>query len=245
MRSLLIRCYPARWRARYGDEFEAVLRERPLGPFDVADILLGALDARLRQGRRGADLAPERRLFMSLRIGGIAALIGAPLWAAGFVVSSGTAGNFEARAAALLLTVGSLGLLIALVGLSAFQARVHPLLSWAAFALPALGTIGLILGASTAALGRDEFTDAFFGGLLTFFLGSMLFATATFFTGVFSRVASVLLGAATLLALAGGGEDGPRVIFTIASLISFTVGWVVLGVQAVRLDRPISAANPA
>ena len=56
MRSFLIRCYPARWRARYGDEFEAILEERPLGPFDVADILLGALDARLRQRGRDADI---------------------------------------------------------------------------------------------------------------------------------------------------------------------------------------------
>jgi len=43
--SLLVRLYPARWRARYGDEFELVLGDRPLGPFDVADVLLGALDA--------------------------------------------------------------------------------------------------------------------------------------------------------------------------------------------------------
>ena len=51
MRRLLIRCYPARWRARYGDEFLALLEERPLGPYDVPDILLGALDARLRSQR--------------------------------------------------------------------------------------------------------------------------------------------------------------------------------------------------
>ncbi len=29
MRTLLIRCYPAAWRERYGDEFAAVLEERP------------------------------------------------------------------------------------------------------------------------------------------------------------------------------------------------------------------------
>ena len=56
MRTLLIRCYPAAWRERYGDEFEAVLEERPLGPFDVADVLLGALDARLRMRNRRAGL---------------------------------------------------------------------------------------------------------------------------------------------------------------------------------------------
>ena len=38
MRRFLVRLYPADWRARYGDEFEALLEERPLGPFDVADI---------------------------------------------------------------------------------------------------------------------------------------------------------------------------------------------------------------
>ena len=62
MRSLLIRCYPARWRDRYGDEFEAILDERPLGPFDVADILLGALDARLRHARP-ACRPPRRKGF--------------------------------------------------------------------------------------------------------------------------------------------------------------------------------------
>ena len=245
MRSLLLRCYPARWRERYGDEFEAVLEERPLGPFDVADILLGALDARLRQRRRGADIATGRSFSMSLRIGGIAAMVGAPIFVAGFVASSGTVGDFEIRTAAILLVAGSLGLLIALVGLSAFQARVHPLLSWAAFALPAAGTIGLILGAAGVALGRDELTDAFFLGLMTFFVGSLLFAIATFVTGVLWRWPAVLLGAATLLALAGGGEDGSKQTFIIAALTCFTLGWVALGVQAVRLDRPVNEQSPA
>ena len=61
MRSLLIRLYPARWRARYGDEFAAILEERPLGPFDVADILLGAFDAQLRL--RGRDAAIKQGGF--------------------------------------------------------------------------------------------------------------------------------------------------------------------------------------
>lgn len=245
MRSLLLRCYPGRWRERYGEEFEAILEERPLGPFDVADILLGAVDARLRQGRRDADITQGRSLSMSLRVGGIAAMVGAPIFVAGFVVSSGTIGDFETRIAALLLLVGSLGLLIALVGLSAFQARIHPLLSWVAFAIPAVGTIGLVLGASGAALGRGELTDVFFLGLMTFFVGSLLFAIATFFTGVLWRWPAVLLGAATLLGLAGGGEDGPKLIFTIAALSCFTLGWVALGIQAVRLDRPLNESSPA
>ena len=45
MIGLLLAVYPASWRRRYGEEFRAVLESRPLGPFDVADVLLGALDA--------------------------------------------------------------------------------------------------------------------------------------------------------------------------------------------------------
>src|SRR5688500_3410209 len=88
-RSLLIRCYPARWRDRYGDALEAVLGERPLGPFDVADILLGALDAQLRLRGRGAHLAQGRGLSMSLRIGGFAAIVGAVLLTVAGVLGSG------------------------------------------------------------------------------------------------------------------------------------------------------------
>lgn len=243
MRSLLIRCYPARWRERYGEEFQAILEERPLGPFDVADILLGALDARLGQGR-GADLNQARSFSMSLRIGGIAAMIGAPVWTAGFVVGSGTILGADTRTASILIVAGSLALLVALVALSAFQARIHPLLSWLAFVIPALGTTGLVFGASAVFLGRDELGDVFYFGLLTFFFGSLVFATATFFTAVFSRLAAVVLGAATLLAIAAGGEE-TKVILVVASLICFTLGWVALGVQAVRLDRPVSEPNPA
>ena len=82
MKTFLIRCYPARWRTRYGDEFAALLDERRLGPFDVADILLGALDARLRL-RGPANSGGERRLAMSLRIGGVAAIVGAVSLGAG------------------------------------------------------------------------------------------------------------------------------------------------------------------
>lgn len=57
---LLLRLYPAAWRARYEDEFLAVLEARPLSPFDAFDIGLGALDARLRRRSLAIDLAPRR-----------------------------------------------------------------------------------------------------------------------------------------------------------------------------------------
>ena len=80
MKRFLVRLYPAGWRARYGDEFEALLEERPLGPFDVADIALAAIDAHIRP--RGAAAAGDhtRGVLMTLRIGGVAAIVGGVLW---------------------------------------------------------------------------------------------------------------------------------------------------------------------
>ncbi len=45
-RHWLLALYPARWRARYGDEFAALLDEEPLTPTLVIDVIRGALDAR-------------------------------------------------------------------------------------------------------------------------------------------------------------------------------------------------------
>src|SRR3954469_3797983 len=88
--ALLLRLYPARWRARYGDEFAAVLEERPLGPFDVADVLLGALDAHLHLRGLGAVSEHRKGFAMSLRIGGYAAVAGGVLW---FISLAGNAIN--------------------------------------------------------------------------------------------------------------------------------------------------------
>ena len=102
--TILIRCYPARWRARYGDEFQALLEERPLGPYDVADILLGALDARLRS-RRAAG-SPEG-VPMSLRLGGIAAILGALILTVSWFGTFFGALPFDGRVLVALILVGS------------------------------------------------------------------------------------------------------------------------------------------
>jgi len=41
----LVALYPARWRARYGDEFQALLDDEPVTPSLVLDVIRGALDA--------------------------------------------------------------------------------------------------------------------------------------------------------------------------------------------------------
>lgn len=246
MRSLLIRCYPARWRARYGEEFAAILEERPLGPFDVADILLGALDAQLRLRGRRSDIQQGRGFSMSLRIGGLAAILGGAVFALGVVLGIGIVGNVEPVVPEILFVTGSLALLVALAGLSAFQARVHPFLSWAAVAITAAGTIVAIGGIVGLQLVAEEYWMAFILGTLGAFVGSTLFAIATFRTAALSRGAALLLGVSSILTIGagqGGNILGP--IPLVLTTLGFALGWFMLGINAVRLDRPASEARPA
>lgn len=57
---LLLRGYPAAWRDRYGDEFLALLEQRPPGVRHVLDIVGAAVDARVHpQLRSGPALAAD------------------------------------------------------------------------------------------------------------------------------------------------------------------------------------------
>ncbi len=249
MIALLLRLYPARWRERYGDEFAAVLESRPLGPFDVADVLLGALDAHLHV--RGLGAASERRkgFTMSLRIGGYAAIVGAVLWIVGLAVASADEGD-SARPWVVFLA-GTVALLIALVGLSAFQARRYPRLVWAAFAVPAIGAVlsafGLVATALElpgALLATLTPWEVWFLGFILLVAGSGLFGIACLRTGSVSRLGSAMLlvaGLAVLPMLLGVSglvtwEPVVGVLFAVF-LLAFVGGWIVLGIGAVRSDR--------
>jgi hypothetical protein len=50
----LVALYPARWRARYGDEFLALLDEQPVTPTLVLDVIRGAIDAHAAPPTAGA-----------------------------------------------------------------------------------------------------------------------------------------------------------------------------------------------
>ena len=254
-RSLLLRIYPASWRARYGDEFETLLRERPLGPFDAADVVLGALDAHLRLRELGSHSGYRGGFPMSLRIGGIAAALGGALWLIGLAWSS--ADPADQDLGSLVFLVGVLSLLVGLTGLSAFQARRHPLLTWAAFTLPALGgavtTIGVFLMATRTedrpVIGGLSGWDFFILGSLATVAGSILFAIATYRTRALPRSGALLLGIVSTVALvsfAGSFVLGEwlQALF-IAGFLAFPLGWVVLGVQAIRLDRPAMVVGSA
>ncbi len=258
MRAALIRLYPARWRARYGDEFAAILEERSLGPYDVADIILGALDARLRSRRVGAPTTNERGVDMSLRVGGYTAVLAGILVPVGLLAASDVI-PIDPTIGIAMFMLGMLALLVALAGLSAFQARTHSMLIWIAFALPASGVTVTILGAIGMIIFEDEAIIAgisswyiWMFGLLTVFAGSLLFALVTYRTGALSRWAALVLAFGSLAPLVGlvtGASglfailDGPLII---AGVVGYTIGWVGLGVAALRMLQPASvAARPA
>jgi hypothetical protein len=251
---LLLALYPARWRRRYGEEFRVVLESRPIGPFDVADILLGALDARLTRFR----FAEPRYLGgrrMVLRIGGFGAVAGGILWFAGLAgVSAGLDG--AVWPAALLL--GTLGILVALAGLSAFQAHRSPKLVWAAFVIPALGTMLSMLGIAGMVLapGDSPFIGSWsswsvwFLGVVGIIVGSVAFGAATLRAAVLSRSAAIALATSSIvLMLVSVGLQIDMtttwgLIVTVAVLGSFSGSWVALGAVALRRG-PIRAVAPA
>lgn len=254
MRRVLLGLFPAPWRARYGDEFEVLLEERPLGPFDVADILLAAFDAHLNlRGLAAADTA--KGFTMTLRIGGLAAVFGGLAWAAGLIWSS-VDGTDDLGAGIWVFVVGTLLLLLALVGLSAFQSRGHPRLVWAAFIVPAVGAVVTAAGALMMLLSGDAKVlaglagwDFWFIGLVTLIFGSGLFALASWRTGSVSRLGSAMLAAsALLLVFVLPGVLGltfvpwePVIAIALAGqLLFFAAGWIVLGIGAIRQDRPIN-----
>jgi hypothetical protein len=251
--ALLLRLYPARWRARYGEEFKLILADRPLGPFDVADVLLGALDAHLHL--RGLDAASHGRGFpMSLRIGGYAAILGGLLW---FIALLGNAINNGGEAGGFWIFVALIGAviatLVALVGLSAFQARRYPRLIWASFAIPGLAAVVSLLGAIAIAISGDSDREIVAGlngwliatiGVVGLLLGSGLFAVGTWLARSLSRPAAALLGSGALVVAIGltgfGSGVLPRemaMVALLASIVAFPGGWAALGVSALRLDR--------
>jgi hypothetical protein len=252
MRRLLIRLYPARWRARYGDEFLAVLEDRPVGPFDVADILLGALDAHLHLRGLGAASVHERGFAMSSRIGGYAAIVGGLLWGLGFIFNVAD-GTDEAWPSVGPVVAGNVLLLVALVGLSAFQARSHPVLVWTAFLIPAVGAVLTIVGLVGMALTRDEplvLGLSAWGismlGLLAMIGGTGLFALATWLTRSTARGTAAFLGIASivvLLALLTSGSGlipgVPGVATGVGGIALYAAAWVALGWSSVRVDRPV------
>jgi hypothetical protein len=245
--ALLLRLYPAAWRRRYGDEFAAVLEERPLGPFDVADVLLGALDAHLHRRGLWTESGPRKGLVMTLRIGGLAAVLFGLVWALGIAWASSSDTDDDIVAVALTI-IGEVSLIIALIGLSAFQARQHHRLVWASVLLPVagavvtiVGTVGMQIRGDGAWIAGMSPWEVFVAGLLGMAIGSLLFAMATWSTKSLAPRAAALIGVGAVWVLVAGFIHE---LALLAGLIVFSIGWIWLGVDAIRRDRPVVALAP-
>lgn len=246
---LLLRLYPAAWRARYEQEFLAVLEERPLSPFDVFDITLGALDARLRPRSLAIDLAPRRTQPMNARIAGFAAIVGGALTIIALPVAW-LLGDIPEEVATVVqivifLTVET-ALLVALIGLSAIQGRRRPVLTWSAVAVPITAVVVSLVGIAGMALRGDAPLVAGLSnwylwsfGLLGLIVGSVLFAAATAIVGVFSRPAAftLLAGSVGLVVsfvptVVGLVDAEPVLVVAVVGLLLSGVGWIWLGYAA-------------
>jgi len=83
----IVRLYPAAWRERYGDEMEALLEDRPVGPFDLIDLLLGAFDAHLHlrglghasEHRKGVTMSPMQTVISRNKLIALTASVAAVL----------------------------------------------------------------------------------------------------------------------------------------------------------------------
>ena len=188
---------------------------------------------------------------MSLRIGGYAAIGGAFLWLLGLVFGSAseTAAGFEALTL-IAVVLGTALLLVALVGLSAFQARTYPRLTWAAFAIPAIGALTSLAGMGlTAGLGDRPIIGDYSAwyvwlvGTLALIVGSGLFGLATWRTRTLSRRGAALLGIGSLaivpvlLNLALGGDVAWTWILFVVTVLAFATGWLALGIGVLRATR--------
>jgi len=192
-----------------------------------------------------------------LRLGGFGAIFGGAAWFIGIAAASGLAGTGD-RAWMALTLAGTLGLLVALIGLSAFQGHRDPRLAWVALAIPGIGALISAAGiAGMLLLPEDELIlgawspwDAWILGLFTNVVGSIFFAIATYKAKVLSpraaRALGLSSGASLLVAVwsMGAQETSSTPAILIAVCIgTFAASWMWLGVSALRRG-PIRRGAP-
>jgi hypothetical protein len=230
-----------------------LLEERPLSPFDVLDIALGALDARLRPRSLAIDLTARRTHPMNARLAGYAAVTGGALILVAIglgVLLSSQGGQYLV----FLYPVAAVALLVALIGLSAVQGRQRPVLTWSAVAVPVAALVLSLLGMIGMAVRGDQPIVAGISswylwslGILGLIVGSILFAAATAIVGVFSRPAALTLLAGSVLTSVtfipvgfGLVESPPFIVGAVFGGLLFAGGWAWLG-YAAATQRPIQA----
>lgn len=128
----LVGLYPVAWRDHYGEEFTALLEDRPPRLPQVIDIAWGAIDAHL------FAQAPEGRYRMFTRLSGVAGIFAGLLVLLGFIVN---VPNIDATTNAYRILAFYLLALVGLAGIHVRQVSVRPGLAWLGFAAAVLGVV--------------------------------------------------------------------------------------------------------
>jgi hypothetical protein len=167
--SRLLRLYPRAWRDRYGDEMAAILESRPLGMAGRLDLLAGALDAQLRDRRRGDIPASGVVVHRAVAVPAVAAGL---LWVI-VVAAFGVATDLPAGVGIGSLTLAILLTLVAEIGLvRAMPSRAACSLTFAI--APAVGgALMMVIGWLALAVNGDVAEVAGYPAYLVWFLGAM------------------------------------------------------------------------
>jgi hypothetical protein len=223
----LVGLYPAPWRRRYGDEFLALLEERPPTGAQVLDIAWSAIDAHL------FPQAPEGRFRMFTRIAGIAAL------GAGLALLIGFMGWLIPNVNEYTVPAFSTLAIIGLVGVHLRQVAVRPVLAWFGFVAAlfglamAIASIALGLAGELPPLG-GEF--AYLGGV-ALFIGSAVLGAVMLAIAVFPMPVGLAFTIGAPLAmiglLIGAGAAAPEALSFVsqAGIVLYAVGWLGAGLS--------------
>jgi hypothetical protein len=236
----LVGLYPATWRARYGEEFLALLEERPPRRFDVIDVAWGALDAHL------FPQAPEGRFRMFTRIAGLAGIGAGAALLIGFLGFITGVNGFTVPTFYALAVIG-------LVGIHLRQVATRPLLAWLAFAVTLVGLgwgiTGIVLsGAGVLPPSGGEFS--YLGGVVLW-LGLTALGAAMLTIRVFPVVVGLALaigapiGMIGLLANNAGTAGSVLDVVAQLGIVLVALGWVGAGISLVTAQPQEGVLGPA
>jgi hypothetical protein len=248
----LLRLYPRAWRERYGEEMSAVLEDRPPGPFDWLDLMLGAFDAHLHGRHLGRGLIQGKGIPMSLRVGASAAVLGGVLWLIALAYGALAAGKNPDITFALV-AVASVTLLVAIAGLSAFESRKHPGLIWSSVALTGVGVLLLVGGMLAQFIVGDrpvvgDLTPWVFWmlGVLIAMIGCAIFGLVKLATGGLPRWSTAVLCVGIVVQFLGlAGSNPSQALVLGGGALLFSLGWILIGWEALRADSARLIDQPA
>jgi hypothetical protein len=230
----LTNLYPASWRRRYGDEFQALLEQCPPGPHTLLNTVAGAAGAWLRWPAIAGTVANRLRGALTAVLwGGLAVLF----VTAGFVKSEipathssvhavGTAVVAASLAAALLMAAGAIVPAVAVARRARQQHRTDVLRLIAAPL--AAGAVFLGGTAAIASLRGLHLTPALAHTL--FYVIAVLFLAATLTTGLAPSLALRRLNPGPLVLLAS-------VPFAAAAVVALAAATGLMATYTVMLDK--------